>query len=308
MAAAALRFLLRRREAASPSLALLQPLLGHATGHSPLLSAAGLPDLRRAQLPPAQVPSLLRQYSSLQGRGLPLLRPRIGSQGLPFLEQKTLHLLSAAASLPDSHRLLPSPYPVKSLVRYYSSKEVGAPLLRERINPKRTRLINLLTIANLFLVVYNGYLIWSFYEMQEQSLSIVKRAETQFSAVELLHAQMNDLTKQFDMIIKESMAILEKANNLVQAAFDEKAFTLFDQEMDSLINAIDVFEKGLDSFEEATVSCDVLPLDVIELVQLFCKQMEEFSKFVRQNMKKLSCSVETLKIMKEHPKCDLADV
>ncbi|XP_021308580.1 uncharacterized protein LOC110432452 [Sorghum bicolor] len=72
--AAAVRALLRRRAAAPPSPALLQPLFPgrYSTPRSPLLAAAaaaGLLDVRRPQLSPASVPPLLRYYSSKPSKG-----------------------------------------------------------------------------------------------------------------------------------------------------------------------------------------------------------------------------------------------
>ncbi|TVT97949.1 hypothetical protein EJB05_56775, partial [Eragrostis curvula] len=274
---------LRRRQAAAPlSQVLLQPLLppaAYAMPRSALLCAAvGLPDGRRA-FPPAQVPSLLRQYSSMGRALLPAPRQQIGSQGLRGREQQRLafHLLATTDNLPRGRHLPLSLYQVTSLTRYYSSKEVGPPL----------RLINSQGIVRLLLVASIGYAIWSLYKL---------------GTVWFLLKQLKDIQKKFDMIIKEFCAKCEQAHNLIEVAFDDKAFTLFDQEMDNLFNELAVCEKELDSFAEAALNCHDVWL--YELVQ----KMKELSKDIRQELKELSRTMETLKrIRKEHSKLGLVD-
>ncbi|TVU51627.1 hypothetical protein EJB05_03067, partial [Eragrostis curvula] len=276
MAAAALRLLLRRRAGvpASPSQARLRPLLpgpdSKLRSAIPAAAAggAGLQDARCSQASPFPVPHLPGHCSSKA---------------------------AATVSLPDMHRVPPSPPQVPSvMIRHYSSKIdllCRAPFMCDFMQQRSTLQSATASLPGSRRMQSSWY----------PGPSMIRHYSSKCcNAVMYTEA---DVMKWFLEItvkgMEEQYVVMWEALTTWEKGIGDKDYAMVLEGLYNFSSALAVLEKGLNDCTRIIGSCHGLPLDVVEKNRRFCKEMEDFLKEVRPRIKNSTNNAGTIKTMME---------
>ncbi|KAL6854368.1 hypothetical protein ACP4OV_019271 [Aristida adscensionis] len=240
--AAAIRFLRRRpAPAASPSLALMQPLLPapYSKPPAPLMAAAAtiarfFPGVGPVQSSPY---SLLSNYSSKFGH----LLCSVLLMYCPAL--KTASLISPGRPY---HCCRPAQRVLRAALKASNGTHDGPSILKQG---------------------------------DERCRNTIRYTETEVM-IWFRDGVLKDMDKVKKMM-EEALKKLREAGDLLDAGWEDKAFSMYEKSTDDALKAAALREKALDDFAKGFGSIKGMSLDILEPHQMCCKELENALKSSR---------------------------